>query len=74
MEPILKETKKIIGTENISTIFCRIHAYDSIMCGYVWFGFIDFMFNRSWTGFDFFFQETTLKIMIYKLFFEIKLT
>ena len=47
MEPILKETKKIIGTENISTIFCRIHAYDSIMYGYVWFGFIDFMFNRS---------------------------
>ena len=32
-----------IGNKNIITNICRIQAYDSIMCGYLCTGFIDFM-------------------------------
>ena len=31
--------------KNIKTNFFRIEAYDSIMCGYFYIGFIDFMLN-----------------------------
>ena len=40
---IPKEIKKFIGNKNIITNIYRIQAYDSIMCGYVCIGFIDFM-------------------------------
>ena len=40
---IPKEYRKFIGNKNISTNNYRIQAYDSIMCGYVCIGFVDFM-------------------------------
>ena len=43
VEHIPKEIIKFIGNKNISIATCREQAYDSIMCGYVCIGFIDFM-------------------------------
>ena len=36
---------KFIGCKKIITNIYRIQAYDSIMCGYFYIGFINFMFN-----------------------------
>ena len=46
-EHIPKEIKKFIGNKSILTNIFRIQAYDSIMCGYFCFVFIDFMFNDN---------------------------
>ena len=43
VEHIPKEIKKFIGNKNIVKNIYRIQAYDSIMCGHLWIGFIDFM-------------------------------
>ena len=43
VEDIPKEIKKFVGNKNTITNSYRIQAYDSIMCGYVCIGFIDFM-------------------------------
>ena len=43
VEHIPKEIKNFIGNTNIITNICRIQAHDSIMCGYFWIGFINFM-------------------------------
>ena len=43
VEHILKRNKKFIGNKNIITNIYRIQAYDSIMCGYFYIEFIDFM-------------------------------
>ena len=45
VEHIPKEirTFTFIGNKNIKTNIFRIQAYDSIMCGYFYIGFIDFM-------------------------------
>ena len=43
VEHISKEIKKFIGNKNITTNIYRIQAYDSIMCGFICIGFIDFM-------------------------------
>ena len=43
VEHIPKEIKKFIGNKNIVKNIYRIQAYDSIMCGHFWIGFIDFM-------------------------------
>ena len=40
---ILKEIKKITGNKNYKINIYRIQVYDSIMCGYICIGFIDFM-------------------------------
>ena len=40
---IPKEIKAFINNKYIKTNIFRIQAYDSIMCGYFCFGFIDFM-------------------------------
>ena len=40
---ILKEIKKFIGKKSIMTNFYRMQACDSITCGYICIGFIDFM-------------------------------
>ena len=37
-----KEKEKIIGNKNVTNIY-RIQAYDLIMCGYFFNGFVDFM-------------------------------
>ena len=46
VEHIPKEIKKIIGNKNITNIY-RMWTYDSIMCGYVCIGFIDFMLKLN---------------------------
>ena len=43
VEHIPKEIKKLKGIKNITTNIYRIQAYNSIMCGYLCIGFIDFM-------------------------------
>ena len=42
-EHVPKEIKKIIGHPNIKTNIFRIQADNSVMCGYFYIGFIDFM-------------------------------
>ena len=43
VEHIPKEIKVFINRKNKNPNIFRIQAYDSIMCGYVCIGFIDFM-------------------------------
>ena len=43
VEHIPKEIKAFINSKNIKTNIFRIQAYNSIMCGYICIGFIDFM-------------------------------
>ena len=46
---IPKEIRKFIENKNIITNIYRIQAYDSIIHGYFYIGFIDFMLNgKSW--------------------------
>ena len=45
VEHIPKEIMKFIVGKKIITNIYRIQAYDSIMCGYFFIGFINFMFN-----------------------------
>ena len=40
---ILKKKKKLLGNKNITTNIYRIQAHDSIMWGYLYIGFIDFL-------------------------------
>ena len=52
VEHVPKEIKKLIGHKDIKTNIFRIRAHDSIMCGYLCTGFIDFMFaNKTWIDF-----------------------
>ena len=47
-----KKFKKIIKGSSITTNIFRIQAYDSVMCGYLCIGFIDFMLkDKSLTDF-----------------------
>ena len=43
VENIPRDIKKFIAHKNIITNIYRIQAYDSIICGYFWLGFINFM-------------------------------
>ena len=43
IEYIPKEIRTFIGNKNIKTNIFRMQAYDSIMCGYFYIGFIEFM-------------------------------
>ena len=45
VEHIPKEIMKFIDRKKIIANIYRIQAYDSIMCGYLCIGFINFMFN-----------------------------
>ena len=45
IEHIPKEVKKFIGNRNIISNIHRLQNYDSIMCGYLCIGFIDYMFK-----------------------------
>ena len=44
---ISKEIKAFINNKNIKTNIFRIQAYDSVICGYFYIGFIDFMLKRK---------------------------
>ena len=45
VEHIAEEIMKFIARKKIIANIYRIQAYDSIMCGYFFLGFINFMFN-----------------------------
>ena len=47
VEHIPREFKIFIGNKNIKTNIYRMNAYNSIMCGQFFFGFIDFMLNTK---------------------------
>ena len=40
---LLKKIKNFIGNKNIKANIFRVQANDSVMCGYLCIGFIDFM-------------------------------
>ena len=62
IESIPKEVKKIIGNSNIITNIYRIQNYDSIMCGYFYIGFIDYMFmGKSLTDYTNLFSPSNFK-------------
>ena len=44
---IPKEIKAFIRNKNIKTNIFRIQAFDSVMCGYFYIGFIGFMFKGN---------------------------
>ena len=46
-EGIPKEIKKLIGNKYIITNIYKIQAYHSIISGYFFIGFIDFMLKRK---------------------------
>ena len=47
VEHVPKEIKEFIKNKNIKTNIFRIQAYHSIMCGYFYIGFIDFILARK---------------------------
>ena len=47
VEHIPKEIKKIINNRNIIANIFRLQAYDSVMCGYFYIGFIDVMLKGN---------------------------
>ena len=47
-----KEIKKFIGNKNIIKNIYKIQAYDSMICGYFFIGFIDFML-KAFSLFDY---------------------
>ena len=62
VEHIPKEIMKFIDNKKIITNIFRIQAYDSIMCGYFYIGFINFIFNgNSLTDFTTIFSRNDLK-------------
>ena len=44
VEHVPKEIKKCVGHKNAKTNIFRMHADNSVVCGYFCIGFIDFMF------------------------------
>ena len=62
VEHIPKEIMKFIDNKNIIANIFRIQAYDSIMCGYICIGFINFMINgNSLTDFTNLFSPNDFK-------------
>ena len=43
VEHVPKEIKEFIGNKNIEANIFRVQASNSVMCGYFWIEFIDFM-------------------------------
>ena len=57
VEHVPEEIKKFIGHKNIKANIFRVQANNSIMCGYLSIGFIDFMLvGKKLTGFTIFFS------------------
>ena len=62
VEHVPKEIKKFVGHKNIKTDIFRIQADNSIICGYLCLGFIDFMFaGRSLIDFTILFSPYNFK-------------
>ena len=65
VEDIPEEIKIIVNNKNIIANIFRIKAYDSVMCGCFFIGFIDFMFKgNSLTDFANLFLPNGFKKMI----------
>ena len=65
VEHIPKEIIKLIGNKSITTNIYRIQACDSIMCGYICIGFIDFLLKvKSVLEYTIFFVLMIMKRMI----------
>ena len=67
VEHISKEIKKIADNKNIITNIFRIQAYHSVICGYFYIGFIDFVIKGNILA-DFtnlFSRSNFKKMMIY---------
>ena len=47
VEQIPKEIKKFIDDRNIAANMFRVQAYNSVMCGYFYLGFFDFMLKSK---------------------------
>ena len=47
VELVPKEIKRLIGHKSLKTSIFRIQAGNSIMCGYLCIGFIDFVFANK---------------------------
>ena len=47
VEHISKEILKFINNKNITSNIFRVHAYDSVMCGYFCIGFINYMLKGN---------------------------
>ena len=61
-EPISKETKKFINNKNIIANIFRLQAHDSVMCGYFFIGFVDFMLKgKNLTDFTNLFSPNVFK-------------
>ena len=61
-EHIPKEIKIFLDNKNIQTNIFRIKAYDLIICGYFYIGFIDFMLKgKSLTDFANLFSPNDFK-------------
>ena len=57
-----KEIKTFTSNKNIRTNIFRIEAYDSIMCGYFWIRFINFMLaGKTLTDFTNLFSQNNFK-------------
>ena len=70
---------KFIGNKKIITNIFRIQAYDSIVCGYFYIGFINFIFNgNSLTDYTNLFSpsdlkkndDIILKFLVYRMYNE----
>ena len=66
VEHISKEIQKFINNKNIIANIFGIQAYDSVMCGYFFIRFFNFMFkSNSLTGFtNLFLPNNFKKVMI----------
>ena len=65
VENIPKEIRTFVNNKNIKTNMFRTQAYDSIMCGYLCIGFIDFMLSgKILIDFTNLFHQITLKEMM----------
>ena len=61
-EHIPKEIKKSINSKSIIGNIFRIQAYDSVMCGYFYIGFINYMFmGKSLTDYTNLFSPNNFK-------------
>ena len=62
VEHIQEEIKEFIGNKNIRTNIFRVQASDSVMCGYICTGFIDFMLaGKKLTDYTNFFSPHDFK-------------
>ena len=62
VEHISKEIKRFINNKNIIANIYRVQIYDSIMCGYFYIDFIDYMFKgKSLTDYTNLFSPNNFK-------------